>query len=106
MPAAAPATATLPPFIPQLGRIDRDSLLATCRRAVAQARRHGRPVLASWAKSLYLADPVQIWSRGRRAVDRCLLWQSAWGGESIVAFGTAHDLRGSAGSRVRSVRDE
>jgi isochorismate synthase len=106
MPLTASTMAAPPQFIPQLGRIDRDSLLATCRRAGAQARRRGHPVLASWSKSLQLADPVQLWSRARHTVDRSLLWQSAWSRGSIVAFGTAHDLRGSGDDRVASVRDD
>jgi isochorismate synthase len=106
MPPTASTMTARPMFIPQLGRIDRDSLLATCRRAGEQARRRRQPVLASWAKPLYLADPVEIWSRARHTVERSLLWQSAWDQGSIVAFGTAHDLRGSGDDRVGSVRDD
>lgn len=106
MPPRA-ATMTAPPLaVPLLGRIDRDSLLSTCRRAGERARRRRQPTLVSWTKPLFLADPIEIWSRARRAVDRSLLWQSTWDQGSIVAFGTAHDLRGSGHDRVASVRDE
>ncbi|OEV09405.1 hypothetical protein AN219_30545 [Streptomyces nanshensis] len=84
---------------------DRDSLLATCRRGLDQARRSHRPVLISWAKPFSLADPVAIWRRARRGTPRSFLWQSAWDRGSVVAIGSARDLRGRGENRVTLVRD-
>ncbi|WP_327351215.1 isochorismate synthase [Streptomyces sp. NBC_01304] len=87
-----------------LDRADHASLLATCIRARDTARRSQRPVLASWAGPSDIADPVSVWSRARRSTPRSFLWQSPWDGGSIVAIGSARDLRGRGASRVRTVR--
>ncbi|MCM2426023.1 isochorismate synthase [Streptomyces sp. RKAG337] len=101
---AAPVVTSERP-VTVLDRTDRESLLATCRRALDQARRSQRLVLVSWAKPLTLADPVAIWSRARRGTPRSFLWQSAWDRGSVVAIGSARDLRGRGENRVASVRD-
>jgi isochorismate synthase len=88
---------------PVLDPADRESLLETCLRAGDRARRTGNPVLASWAAARSVLDPVEVWSRGRTAASRSFLWHSAWDQGSVVAFGTAHDLRGSGEDRVESV---
>ncbi|NRQ30940.1 isochorismate synthase [Nonomuraea sp. NN258] len=60
----------------------------------------------SWAKRLTLADPVVVWSRARRSTSRSFLWQSAWDQGSIVAIGTARDLRGRGEQRIARVRED
>ncbi|WP_405581925.1 isochorismate synthase [Streptomyces sp. NBC_01190] len=103
--AGPPSTAAATTRAAVLDRADRESLRDTLRRAVARARRTQRPVLASWARSEELADPVATWCRSRRSTQRSLVWQSAWDGGVIVALGTARDLRGRGAGRIGSVRD-
>ncbi|MBM7169746.1 isochorismate synthase [Streptomyces sp. G44] len=105
MTSTATTVVTSEQSVAVLGPSDRDSLTATCRRGLDQARRSHRPVLVSWAKPLRLADPVAIWSRARRGTPRSFLWQSAWDRGSVVAIGSARDLRGRGENRVASVRD-
>ncbi|MER6961008.1 MULTISPECIES: isochorismate synthase [unclassified Streptomyces] len=97
---------TSAPTVPveRLGRTDLGSLVATCARALAEARRLHRPVLASWARPLELADPVAVWSRARRSTQRSFLWQSPWDDGSVLALGSARDLRGRGERRIASVR--
>ncbi|MDG4863446.1 chorismate-binding protein, partial [Streptomyces sp. T-3] len=87
-----------------LDRADHESLLATCVRARDAARQSHRPVLASWARPLSITDPVSVWSRARRSTPRSFLWQSPWDDGSIVAIGSARDLRGRGEGRVKAVR--
>ncbi|GHE78689.1 isochorismate synthase [Streptomyces spiralis] len=103
-------TATAPTAAPVrhpsvLDQADLDSLLATCRRALDRARATQRTVLASWARPLTVTDPLAIWSRARRSTPRSFLWQSAWDRGSVVAIGTARDLRGRGETRMASVRE-
>ncbi|MER5776954.1 isochorismate synthase [Streptomyces sp. NPDC002039] len=115
-PAVAAPVATLPltpplgapgepaPYDRALDHRDLESLLATLRLASDRARHTGRPTLASWAKPLSLGSAVDIWQRARLLTTRSLLWQSAWDGGSVVAFGSAHDLDGHGADRVAAVR--
>ncbi|MCY0917385.1 isochorismate synthase [Streptomyces sp. H27-G5] len=111
-PAVAAPAATLAltppveaaPYGRALDHHDLESLLATLRLASDRARHTGRPTLASWAKPLSLGSAVDIWQRARLHTTRSLLWQSAWDGGSVVAFGSAHDLDGHGADRVDSVR--
>ncbi|MEU1214164.1 isochorismate synthase [Streptomyces sp. NPDC005790] len=84
--------------------VDRDGLLATCREAVAKARATRAPVLASWAEQHLLPDPLTLWSRARRATSRSFMWQSAWDRGTVMAIGTARDLRGRGENRIDAVR--
>ncbi|WP_329529731.1 isochorismate synthase (plasmid) [Streptomyces sp. NBC_01450] len=103
-PAAAPAlpgdTAPGP-----LGRSFHEDLLDVCRRAAAAARREARPVLASCATRSPQPRPIDLWSHGRTQTERSLLWQSAWDGGFLVAFGTAHDVTAHGDSRVAVTRE-
>lgn len=47
---------------------------------------------------------MAIWGAARRSTQRSLLWQSPWDGGSLVAIGSARDLRGRGTRRVASVR--
>ncbi|MFJ3231479.1 isochorismate synthase MenF [Streptomyces sp. NPDC086787] len=102
-PTASPARSPQHPSV--LGPADHEDLLDVCRRALARARDTRRPVLASWAKPLTVTDPVTVWARGRRGTPRSFLWQSAWDGGSVVALGSARDLRGRGTHRMRSARE-
>ncbi|MET7679226.1 isochorismate synthase [Streptomyces sp. NPDC005423] len=107
---SVPGTSTAPPRLPYaqgpsvLSAAEQESLLRTFRRALEQARATQRLVLVSWAKPLTVADPVTVWSRGRRSTPRSFLWQSAWDNGSVVAIGTARELRGHGERRMASVR--
>lgn len=101
-PAPAPPGDTVPG---PLGRSFHEDLLDVCRRAAATARREARPVLASCATRSPRQRPIDLWSHGRTRTERSLLWQSAWDGGFLVAFGTAHDLTAHGDSRVASTRE-
>ncbi|MER6519261.1 isochorismate synthase [Streptomyces sp. NPDC001553] len=115
-PAVAAPVATLPltpplgapvepaPYDRALDHRELESLLATLRLASDRARHTGRLTLASWAKPLSLGSAVDTWQRARLLTSRSLLWQSAWDGGSVVAFGSAHDLDGHGADRVAAVR--
>ncbi|MFI9771604.1 isochorismate synthase MenF [Streptomyces sp. NPDC052415] len=85
---------------------DYEILLAICRSAYDQACHNRRPVLASWAKPLNLADTNRVWSHARLLTPRSLLWHSAWDQGSVMAFGTAHELSGQGADRIASVREQ
>ncbi|MEU8772374.1 isochorismate synthase [Streptomyces sp. NPDC048606] len=104
-PGVAPATAP-PRHGDPLDPTDPRGLLATCVRAADRARRTGRPTLAAWAAPLPGVDPLALWGRARLHTPRALLWRSAWDQGSLIALGTAHDLRGHGADRVRTVREE
>lgn len=103
--ATAPSATAPSRTAPVLDPAEYESLLDACRRASEQARTEGRLTLVSWARPLTVADPVSVWSRGRRSTSRSFLWQSAWDGGSVVAVGSARDLRGRGEDRMRSVRE-
>ncbi|MGW6912686.1 isochorismate synthase [Kitasatospora sp. NPDC054939] len=104
--AQAPLPAPAPAPEPWLGPAARGELLDLARRAVAAARARQRPVLAGWAAPLAGAlDPAELWCRGRELTGRSLLWESAWDGTRLTAFGTAHDLTGRGEGRIAAVRE-
>ncbi|MFE0514361.1 isochorismate synthase MenF [Streptomyces sp. NPDC058964] len=103
--STAPAAAPTQHLSPVLDHAERESLLALCRHALDRVRETRRLALVSWAKPLMVADPVAVWSRGRRSTPRSFLWQSAWDRGSVVAIGSARDLRGRGERRMASVRE-
>ncbi|WP_415947265.1 isochorismate synthase [Streptomyces sp. KLOTTS4A1] len=95
--AAAPAAFTLTAD-------EHADLVAVCHAGVERARTTGRHALVSWARPYELADPLVAWARARTRTGRSLYWQSAWDGTTVLAFGSAHDLRGTGADRLATIR--
>ncbi|MCG7526209.1 isochorismate synthase [Streptomyces sp. OfavH-34-F] len=83
---------------------ERTALVDACRAGVERARATGHHALVSWAVACAPADPFAIWAGARRHAGRSLYWQSAWDGATVLAFGSAHDLRGTGAGRIPAVR--
>ncbi|MFJ8883318.1 isochorismate synthase MenF [Streptomyces sp. NPDC102402] len=75
-----------------------------CRAGIERARATGRHALVSWSRPCALVDPFTTWAGARALTGRSLYWRSAWDGSTVLAFGSAHDLRGSGADRLTAVR--
>ncbi|MEU9732247.1 isochorismate synthase [Streptomyces sp. NPDC048002] len=95
--AAAPAAFTLTAD-------EHTDLVDVCRAGVERARATGRHALVSWARPCELADPLATWAGARTRTGRSLYWRSAWDGTTVLAFGSAHDLRGTGAGRLPAIR--
>ncbi|WP_328536933.1 isochorismate synthase [Streptomyces sp. NBC_00344] len=95
--APAPGEFTLTPD-------DHTALVDACNAGVERARATGRHALVSWARPCALADPYATWAGARARTGRSLYWQSAWDGTTVLAFGSAHDLRGAGAGRLPAIR--
>ncbi|QDY07945.1 isochorismate synthase [Micromonospora sp. HM134] len=87
-----------------LSPAERSMLVDACRASVERARVTGRHALVSWAHPYPLTDPFATWAAARTRTGRSLYWQSAWDGSTVLAFGSAHDLRGTGAGRIAAVR--
>ncbi|MGW5637590.1 isochorismate synthase [Streptomyces sp. NPDC003832] len=95
--AAAPAEFTLT-------TAEHTDLVDVCRAGVERARATGRHALVSWARPCGLADPLATWAGARTRTGRSLYWRSGWDGTTVLAFGSAHDLRGTGAGRLPAIR--
>ncbi len=95
--ASAPGTLTLSPA-------EHTALVDVCRAGVERARATGRHALVSLAHPYALTDPFAMWAAARARTGRSLYWQSAWDNTTVLAFGSAHDLRGTGAGRIAAVR--
>src|SRR5262245_784981 len=69
-----------------------------------EARRAGRPVLATWSRPVADLDPRSLLDRADRRGQRVFFWTSRWTGVELVGAGTAFDLPGSGAHRFQTVR--
>ena len=86
-----------------LTRHDQSLLLATIRRASAQARALGHAIIASYTRSIPNADPVALYvAASRQGVADACYWQQPSADRSFVGVGAASVISGQGTGSLRA----